>query len=110
MSLCERWERLWNERSAAGRMALLESLCEEGVVLVDPGNDVAGRQAVSDAIGRVQDRTPGLAFRLTGPADAHHNVLRVSWETVASSTRRQGIDVFVLSPDGRISTVLGFVD
>ncbi|TDD84095.1 nuclear transport factor 2 family protein [Actinomadura rubrisoli] len=108
--VCERWERLWNERDPVARLGLLEMLCEEGVVLVDPGNDVAGRQAVSDAIAGVQARTPGMRFRLTGPVDAHHNVVRVGWETAAGDTSRSGIDVFVLSPSGRITTALGFKD
>lgn len=109
-AVCEQWERLWNERNRAGRMALLESICEEDVALVDPGNDVAGRRGVSDAIAGVHARTPGMVFRLVGPIDAHHNVVRVGWETAAGEVRRSGIDVLVLSSAGRIRTALGFKD
>jgi hypothetical protein len=107
---CALWEALWNERSSARRMALLAEICEEGVTLVDPGNDVAGHRSISDAIGGVQEQTPGMVFRLCGPADAHHHVVRVPWETTAGDTRRAGIDVFVLGAEGRISTALGFKD
>jgi hypothetical protein len=45
--------------------------------------------------------------------DAHHNVVRFSWELVPASGGESlaiGFDVAVTQQDGRIASVLGFLD
>ena len=58
--------------------------------------DVRGAEAHGATIGAVQAQFPGFVFRLAGPAGAEAPVA--------------GSDVAPLDADGRISTVLGFLD
>jgi len=57
---------------------------------------------------------PGHVFRLAdGGVDAHHNIARFSWELVPATGGESlavGFDVAVLEDDGRIASVLGFLD
>jgi hypothetical protein len=51
-------------------------------------------------------------FRLAGPVDAHHDQLRFSWELGPAGQEAPivGFDVAIVDDDGRITTVLGFLD
>jgi hypothetical protein len=53
-------------------------------------------------------------FRLVeGNVDAHHNVLRFSWELVPAAGGDPlaiGFDVAVTRADGRIGNLVGFLD
>ena len=80
-----------------------------------PLADVAGRDEIADLIGAVQERVPGHVFQLLDDlsVDAHHNVMRFSWELVPAAGGEPlaiGFDVAVTDDDGRIASVLGFLD
>jgi hypothetical protein len=49
---------------------------------------------------------------LAGPVDGHHDQVRFSWELgpAGADAPVAGFDVAVVSDDGRIQTVLGFLD
>jgi hypothetical protein len=51
-------------------------------------------------------------FTLGGPADAHHNQARFTWHLGPAGGEPVviGFDVVVLSEDGRIASVHGFLD
>lgn len=74
--------------------------------------DVQGREAIDQTIEAVQRQFPGLRFRLVGPVDAHHNQGRFSWELGPDGAEAPivGFDVAVVDEDGRLQTVLGFLD
>ena len=90
------------------------SLWAEDAHYVDPVADVSGRDGISDLIGAVQQQVPGHVFRLVDDCvDAHHNVVRFSWELVPAGGGESlavGFDVAVTGEDGRIGSVLGFLD
>src|SRR3954470_5714400 len=79
---------------------------------VDPLAVADGREAIASMIGAVQQQFPGLRFRLAGPVDGHHNQARFGWELGPAGGEAPivGFDVAVTDDDGRISTVLGFLD
>ena len=61
----------------------------------------------------MQRQFPGFVFRLAGPTDAHHDQLRFTWEMAPDDAQEApvvGFDVAVVDGDGRIRTVLGFLD
>jgi hypothetical protein len=60
----------------------------------------------------VQQQFPGFVFRPVGPSDAHHDQVRFSWELgpAGQPAPIAGFDVAVLDGQGRIRTVLGFLD
>jgi hypothetical protein len=105
----------WNETDADARRAAVASVWADDARYVDPLADVAGRNEIADLIGAVQEQVPGHVFQLLDDlsVDAHHNVMRFSWELVPASGGEPlaiGFDVAVTDDDGRIASVLGFLD
>ncbi|SFO56202.1 SnoaL-like domain-containing protein [Geodermatophilus obscurus] len=110
--LADRYLAAWNATDPAGRRALVAEVFAEDVTYTDPLADVAGRDALDATIAAVQARFPGWVFRLAGPADAHHDQVRFTWHLgpEGADAPVAGSDVAVTDGDGRIRTVLGFLD
>jgi hypothetical protein len=110
--LAGRYLAAWNETDPAARGAALAALFADDVRYTDPLVTAEGRDALDATIGAVQGQFPGFAFRLAGPVDAHHDQLRFTWELGPAGQEAPvaGFDVAVLDGDGRIRTVLGFLD
>jgi hypothetical protein len=107
---------IWNETDPAAREGLAAELFTADVRYIDPLMDVEGVPALAAAIGAAQQQFPGWRFRSAGPADGHHHQVRFGWELGPADAAGPdgapvaGFDVAVLSDDGRISQVLGFLD
>jgi SnoaL-like domain len=112
--LVERYLSTWNETDPGARRSAVASLWAEDGGYVDPLATVSGHDQISDLIGAVQEQAPGHVFRLLGDrVDAHHNVVRFSWELVPASGGDSvaiGFDVASIEDDGRIENVIGFLD
>jgi hypothetical protein len=110
--LAERYIAVWNETDPESRRRGVEQLWSENGRYVDPIADAHGRDAIERTIAAVQDQFPEFVFRLAGPVDAHHNQLRFSWELGPAGGEAPivGFDVAVTDGDGRLETVLGFLD
>ena len=63
-------------------------------------------------IAAVQEQFPGFEFRLAGPVDGHHDLARFTWELGPAGAEAPivGFDVAVTGGDGRLRSVLGFLD
>jgi hypothetical protein len=112
--LVERYLGTWNETDPGARRSAVASLWAEDGRYVDPLATVSGHDQISDLIGAVQEQAPEHLFRLLGDrVDAHHNVVRFSWELVPASGGDSvaiGFDVASIEDDGRIENVIGFLD
>jgi hypothetical protein len=111
--LVQRYLEIWNETDANRRLAAIEDVWAEEATYVDPLASVAGRTQISNLIGAVQEQVPGHVFRLRNGVDAHHNIARFGWELVPAGggeSVAEGFDVAVTRDDGRIRSVLGFLD
>jgi hypothetical protein len=113
-TLVERYLDTWNETDPQARKAAIASIWAEDARYLDPLASVSGHDQISDLISAVQEQAPGHVFRLLDDSvDAHHNVVRFSWELVPASGGESiaiGFDVAVTQDDGRIGSVLGFLD
>ncbi|PRY47748.1 hypothetical protein LY71_112105 [Geodermatophilus tzadiensis] len=60
----------------------------------------------------LQEQFPGFVHRPAGPVDAHHDQVRFTWHLGPEGAEPPvtGFDVAVTDGDGRIRTVLGFLD
>ncbi|MET0495785.1 MAG: nuclear transport factor 2 family protein [Actinoplanes sp.] len=107
-----RYLAAWNETDPARRRAAVEEVFAEEVRYVDPLAAVEGQAALDGLIGAVQGQFPGLVFSPGGPVDAHHDQARFTWHLGPAGGEPLviGFDVAELGPDGRIRTVLGFID
>jgi len=103
---CEAWSAAEPER----RAALLASIWAEGGLYTDPTVHAAGAAALLEHISAVLARRPGSRVERTGPVEQHHDVARFDWQAVAASGEvlRQGIDIVIFDPAGRLARVIGF--
>lgn len=108
----ERYIASWNETNAERRRALIARTFAEAASYVDPMMEGHGHAEIDAMIGGVQERFPGLRFRLAGAVDTHHGNARFSWELVPETGGpvAKGTDFAALAEDGRLRSVTGFLD
>lgn len=104
--------RTWNATDPAERRALLEQHWAQGVTYTDPLAQVSGHDGISGAVEAVQAQFPGYVFTLVSGPDAHHQQARFQWGLGPRDAEPVvvGFDVLSTDPEGRIQTVLGFLD
>ncbi|OAR26977.1 polyketide cyclase [Streptomyces sp. ERV7] len=104
----------WNTTGSAGELAkAVEAAWSENGTYTDPMGDVAGYEAIAGYIAGAHAQFPGYAYRLEGAVDGHHDVIRFRWELVSvadGSAPVAGSDVVTLAGDGRVASVIGFLD
>ncbi|MFA7759206.1 nuclear transport factor 2 family protein [Streptomyces sp. NRRL B-2790] len=103
----------WNATDAdALAKAVAAAWSEEGTY-TDPLADVRGHEQIAAVIRGAHEQFPGFEFRLAGDVDGNHHIARFGWELVSvadGSAPVAGSDVLTLAEDGRITSVLGFLD
>ncbi|MFI1098017.1 nuclear transport factor 2 family protein [Streptomyces sp. NPDC020917] len=109
--LAERYIAAWNETDPAARRELIGEVFADDGRYTDPLADVTGPDALDAVVGAVQGQFAGLVFTL-GPVDTHHHIARFTWELgpAGGEALVVGFDVAVTGEDGRIHSVLGFLD
>ncbi|MFI6441363.1 nuclear transport factor 2 family protein [Streptomyces sp. NPDC050759] len=108
-----RYFEAWNAREPQARAKAVAAAWAVGGGYTDPLADVVGHEQIAGVIAAAHEQFPGFAFRLTGAVEGHHDTARFSWELVNEidgSAPVAGSDVITLAGDGRIRTVLGFLD
>jgi hypothetical protein len=108
-----RYFEAWNAREPKARTKAVAAAWAVGGGYTDPLADVVGHEQIAGVIAAAHEQFPGLVFRLAGTVDGHHDTARFSWELVSEvdgSAPVAGSDVITLAGDGRIRTVLGFLD
>jgi hypothetical protein len=110
--ITERYLACWNATTADDRQALLESTFAAHARYVDPMAEAGSRDELGGVITAVREQFPGLVFTPVGPRDTHHHVSRFSWGLGLAGAEPiiVGFDVITTDEDGRIDTVLGFLD
>ena len=110
--LVDRYLACWNETDPEARRVLIAHHWSPHPSYTDPVAAVTGRDAVHATIGAVQQQFPGFTFSPLGPVDAHHLQARFTWGLGPADAEPLivGFDVVVLDAEGRIDTVLGFLD
>jgi hypothetical protein len=110
--LVGRYLRAWNETDPAVRRATVDDVWAEDGTYVDPLGVAEGRDAIDAMIAGVRAQFAGLTFSLAGPVDAHHDIARFTWHLGPEGGEAIviGFDVVVVNEDGRLASVLGFLD
>jgi hypothetical protein len=111
--LVEQYIATWNATDPAERRKLVDTYWAADASYVDPLVEATGRDAVDATIGAVQAQFPGLEFSLgEGGVDAHHQQARFTWNLGPAGAEPLvvGFDVLVADEEGRIASVLGFLD
>ncbi|WP_435602049.1 nuclear transport factor 2 family protein [Streptomyces sp. bgisy130] len=108
-----RYFEAWNAREEGALGKAVEAAFGADVTYTDPLADVAGHDGLAAAIAGAHAQFPGYVFRQSGGVDGHHDIARFGWELVSladGSAPVAGFDVLRLGEDGRIRSVLGFLD
>ena len=113
--LVEHYERIINEADRDDQLAAAREAVAADVTFVGPlAGEVAGREALVDTMRAMRERVPadGIQIRRTTPVDEHNGWLRYGWEFTDADDRivMRGLDVARLADDGRLATVVAFVD
>ncbi|MCZ0984624.1 nuclear transport factor 2 family protein [Streptomyces diastatochromogenes] len=107
-----RYFEAWNATDADALAKAVAAAWAEDGTYTDPLADVRGHEEIAAVIRAAHEQFPGFEFRLTGEADGNHHIARFGWELVSTdgSAPVAGSDVITLAEDGRITSVLGFLD
>jgi hypothetical protein len=102
---------MWNEQDADKRADAIERAWTSEGAYVDPLQQATGPDELSAMVAAVHQQFPGQRFRRTTGIDAHHNLIRFGWELIApdGTTTVAGLDVGIVSDDGRLSRIAGFM-
>ncbi|MEU3830254.1 nuclear transport factor 2 family protein [Streptomyces sp. SID486] len=108
-----RYLEAWNATDADVLAKAVAGAWTEDGTYTDPLVDVRGHEQIAAVIQGAHEQFPGFEFRLAGDVDGNHHIARFSWELVSTadgSAPVAGSDVVTLTEDGRITSVLGFLD
>jgi hypothetical protein len=107
-----RYFAVWNETDRARRRELIAATWSDDAGYVDPMFEADGAAGLDAMVARVQQQFPGHRFRLAGGIDAHHDRARWAWELAGpdGATVAAGVDFAVLTSDGRLRSVTGFLE
>ena len=99
-----------NETDPGRRAELAARAWADDGVYVDPLGLVEGPAAIADMVGGVHAQYPGQRFTRTSGIDAHHAVVRFSWQLADDdgNVTVPGLDIGVIADDGRLSRIAGF--
>lgn len=102
----------WNETDPARRRAGIAAAWAEAGTYRDPVMASDGHAGVDAMLAGVQARFPGFVLKRTSRVDAHNGALRFGWSLGPASgpTVVEGVDFCTLAPDGRLASVVGFID
>jgi hypothetical protein len=111
VNVINRYIESWNETDPTARRALIDDVWAEDGRYTDPLAVAEGRDAIDATIAAVQGQFPGLTFT-AGPVEAHHDIARFTWTLGPTGAEPLvvGFDVAVLTEDGRIAAIHGFLD
>lgn len=103
---------MWNESDVNRRRDLVAQTVTDDAEYVDPAMEGAGIDGIVTMIGAAQQQFPGHRFALHAGPEQHHDRLRFSWSLAADGAAPAaiGTDVAVLSGDGRMRSITGFLD
>ena len=104
---------MWNEPDPARRRELIARTWSTEARYVDPMQSGEGREGIDGMVAAVQERFPGFRFRRAGKLDGHNQHVRFGWELVGPDGGAPvvaGVDFGVLADDGRLRTIVGFLD
>ncbi|MGQ0686736.1 nuclear transport factor 2 family protein [Bradyrhizobium sp.] len=110
--VAHRYIELWNERAPNRRREMLAANWTNDARYVDPLMSGDGHDGVEALISGVQQKFPDFKFTLIGEPNGFGQHIRFSWGLgpEGADSPIKGTDFAVLSQDGRIKSITGFLD
>jgi hypothetical protein len=110
--IADRYIAAWNATDTEDRRDLIAATWTEDGRYLDPLTRGYGHTGIDAMIAGVQKKYPGFRFSLTGPVDAHSDVLRFGWALGPEGAPpvARGVDFGVQAADGRLVSITGFLE
>ena len=110
--IVEAYVASWNETDAGKRRAAVARAWAEAGRYRDPLMASDGHAGVDAMLAGVQAKFPGFVLTRTSPVEAHNGHLRFAWSLGPAGGPGivEGVDFCALAPDGRLQSVVGFID
>ena len=127
-AVVEAYVATWNETDPARRRAGLAAAWTETGIYRDPVMASDGPAGIDAMLAGVQAKFPGFVLERTSKVDAHGGslggspggpsgdagarYLRFTWSLgpAGGPSVVEGVDFCTLAPDGRLASVVGFID
>jgi len=111
-SVVENYVASWNETDPARRKAAVAAACAANATYRDPMMASDGQAGLDAMLAGVQAKFPGFVLKRTSKIDHHNDAVRFAWSLgpAAGPSIVEGVDFATLSPDGRLATIVGFLD
>ena len=108
----EAYVATWNETDAARRQAGIARAWDAAGRYRDPLMASEGHAGIDAMLAGVQARFPGFVLKRTSKVDSHNDWVRFAWSLgpEAGPAVVEGVDFCALAPDGRLASVVGFID
>jgi hypothetical protein len=110
-TIAENYVAFWNAGDPEDRRRRFGQGWSATATYADPLMRGTGVEEIGALVAGAQQRFPGFAFRLIGPAEGHGDYVRFRWALGPDGAEApiEGSDVVRLA-DGRIAEVIGFLD
>jgi hypothetical protein len=114
--LAARYVAVFNEPDAAAREGAVALLWGPDARMCTAANEYVGLDAITKRIEVSYEKfvaAQGNVFRSLGPADAHHDGVRIRWEMVPAAggdALSGGAQFLLLDADGRVRSDFQFID
>jgi len=115
-AITETYVATWNETDPTRRRAGIAAAWAEAGTYRDPVMASDGHAGVDAMLAGVQAKFPGFVLKRMSRVDAHNgpkgSYLRFTWSLGPASGPSvvEGVDFCTLAPDGRLASVVGFID
>jgi len=109
-ALVDRYMAAWNETDASRRQALIALTFTDKARYLDPVLAGDGHEGIDAMVGAVHAKYPGYKFSRTSDINGHHDRAMFNWQLGPKDgpVFVKGVDVAVVSADGRLAQVDGF--
>jgi hypothetical protein len=114
--LAARYVAVWNEPDATVRDAAVAGLWSADARACTSANEYLGLAAITRRVAAAYEKFvagQGFVFRHLGPAEAHHDGMRIRWEmapTAGGDAVSGGVQFLLLDADGRVRFDYQFID
>ena len=108
----EAYVATWNETDASRRQAGIARAWADSGRYRDPLMGSTGHGEIDAMLAAVQARFPGFVLKRTSKVDCHNDAVRFTWSLGPASGPSvvEGVDFGTLTPEGKLATIVGFID
>ncbi len=114
--LAAQYAAVFNEPGEAARNAAVARLWSADARVCTAASEYVGLAAITQRVTTAHEKFvagQGCTFRPLGPAQSHHDGVRIRWEMTpadGSDAVSGGVQFLLLDPDRRIQTDYQFID